>query len=210
MVNRKALYGVGVLLALLATGCGGGGNAEALLNPSQANETAPDLYKIQFATTAGTFVVEVHRDWAPLGADRLYNLVKIGFFDDTGFFRVVPGFVVQFGIHGNPAVNQVWHNAYIGDDPVKESNTAGTVCFATAGPGTRTTQLFINYGDNSSLDRQGFAPVGKVIQGMDVVEKIYPGYQQRPNQGQIQQQGNAYLKGTFPELDFITKATLIG
>ncbi len=226
MINRKLLC-LTVLLFLLASACGGGGNGgdlekpgaadsgggdsgqNRLLDPGRATETAPETFKIQFTTTAGSFVAEIYRDWAPLGADRLYNLVKIGFFDDVGFFRVVPGFVVQFGIHGDPAVNRAWHAANIQDDPVKGSNTPGTICFATGGPNTRTTQLFINFGDNSSLDEQGFAPLGKVVQGMDVVEKIYAGYRQTPNQGLIQTQGNAYLKSSFPKMDFITKAAIV-
>ncbi len=208
MINRTVLCAA-VLLSLLASACGGGGG-EPLLDPGQANETAPEKFQIQFTTTAGPFVVEIYRDWAPLGADRLYNLVRIGFFDDVGFFRVVPGFVVQFGIHGNPAVNRAWHAAYLPDDPVKSSNTPGTICFATGGPNTRTTQVFINYGNNSMLDGQGFAPLGKVVQGMDVVERIYSGYQQRPDQRLIQTQGNAYLKSSFPRMDFIVKATVIG
>lgn len=208
MINRKALYSSLLFFLISAAGCGGGGGGD-LLNPAQATATAPDTFKIKFETTKGPFVVEIHRDWAPRGADRLFNLVELGFFDDVGFFRVVPGFVVQFGIHGDPAVNRAWHAANIQDDPVKGSNTRGTICFATGGPNTRTTQLFINYGNNSSLDGQGFAPLGKVIEGMDVVENINSEYQQIPDQRLIQIQGNAYLKGSFPGMDFITKATVI-
>lgn len=181
-----------------------------LLDPSRAAETAPDLYKVRFETTAGNFVVEIHRDWAPRGADRFYNLVKIGFFDDTGFFRVVPGFVVQFGLHGDPAVNAKWRGAAILDDPVVASNEAGTITFATGGPNTRTTQMFINFGNNAGLDRQGFSPIGKVVEGMDVVNKIFPGYREMPNQGQIQLRGNDYLKSSFPKMDFIVRAKVVG
>ncbi len=180
-----------------------------LLDPSQANEKAPAQYKVKFQTTAGDFVAEIYRDWAPLGADRFYNLVKIGFFDDTGFFRIVPGFIVQFGLNGDPAVNAKWREASIADDPVKASNEPATLTFATAGPNTRTTQMFINYGNNAGLDRQGFAPIGKVVEGMAVVEKLFPGYREMANQGQIQMRGNEYLKSSFPKMDFIVKASVV-
>src|ERR1700680_658887 len=124
----------------------------SLMNPASLHAKAPELYKAQFTTTRGDFVVDVHRDWAPLGADRFYNLVKSGYFDDVRFFRVIPGFMAQFGIHGNPGVSAAWTSARIQDDPVKQSNKRGYVVFATAGPNTRTTQLFINFGDNSALD----------------------------------------------------------
>jgi peptidyl-prolyl cis-trans isomerase A (cyclophilin A) len=150
----------------------------------------------------------VHRDWAPKGADRFYNLVKNGFFDDTRFFRVVPNFMVQFGLNGDPAIQSVWRTANLTDDPVKESNKTGYITFATAGPGTRTTQVFINFKDNAGLDRQGFAPFGKVTTGMDVVEKINAQYGEQPNQASIQTQGNTYLKAQFPKLDYIRKATI--
>jgi peptidyl-prolyl cis-trans isomerase A (cyclophilin A) len=179
-----------------------------LKTPAQLTETAPATFKAAFDTSAGKFVVEVHRDWAPKGADRFYNLVKNGFFDDTRFFRVVPNFMVQFGLNGDPAIQSVWRTANLTDDPVKESNKAGYVTFATAGPGTRTTQVFINFKDNAGLDRQGFAPFGKVASGMDVVEKINAEYGEQPNQGSIQSQGNTYLKAKFPKLDYIKKATI--
>ena len=134
------------------------------------------MFKANFDTSKGTFVIEVHRDWAPIGADRFYNLVKNGFYDDVRFFRVIPGFMAQFGIHGTPAVAKLWRPRAIKDDPVKQSNKRGYVTFATAGPNTRTTQLFINFGDNAALDKQGFAPFGQVVTGMDVVDKIYNGY----------------------------------
>jgi peptidyl-prolyl cis-trans isomerase A (cyclophilin A) len=179
-----------------------------LKTPAQLTETAPATYKAAFDTSAGTFVVEVHRDWAPKGADRFYNLVKNGFFDDTRFFRVVPNFMVQFGLNGDPAIQSVWRTANLTDDPVKESNKTGYITFATAGPGTRTTQVFINFKDNAGLDRQGFAPFGKVTTGMDVVEKINAQYGEQPNQASIQTQGNTYLKAQFPKLDYIRKATI--
>ena len=186
-----------------------------LKNPAAFKEQAPAVYKASFETSAGTFVIEVHRDWAPKGADRFYNLVKGGFFDNCRFFRVLSGFMVQFGINGDPAVQAAWRNANIPDDPVKESNKKGYVTFATAGPNTRTTQVFINFADNASLDGQGFAPFGKVVTGMDVVDKLYAGYGEGapqgrgPSQGQIQQQGTTYLEKDFPKLDFVKKATIV-
>ena len=181
----------------------------ALTHPDQATATAPAAYKVKFQTTKGDFVVEVHRDWAPRGADRFYNLVKIGYFTDVAFFRVIQGFMVQFGIHGQPAVNKVWSEAHIDDDPAgKQSNTRGMLTFATAGPNTRTTQLFINYADNLRLDQMGFAPMGRVVDGMDVVQRINAEYQQTPDQGLIERQGNAYLTQAFPRLDFIKTATI--
>lgn len=181
----------------------------ALLHPESLHEKAPDVYEVNFATTKGDFVVRVTRAWAPLGADRFYNLVKHGFFTNAAFFRVVPGFVVQFGLSADPAVNRAWHAATIKDDPVKESNRAGTVTFATAGPNTRTTQIFINYGNNEFLNKQGFAPFGEVTSGMDVVRKLYSGYGQQPDQGAITMQGNSYLEKHFPKLDHIESATII-
>jgi len=185
-----------------------------LSNPASLNEKALDVYKVKFDTSQGTFEIEVHRDWAPNGADRFYNLVKNGFYNDTRFFRVIKGFMVQFGINGNPKISQVWRNANIADDPVEESNLRGFVTFATAGPNTRTTQVFINYGDNPSLDGQGFAPFGKVISGLDVVQHLYSNYGEGaargegPDQSRVQTEGNAYLQKNFPQLDYIKKATI--
>ncbi|RPI28417.1 MAG: peptidylprolyl isomerase [Acidobacteria bacterium] len=185
------------------------------MDPTRAVEQAPATYNVKFETTKGDILIKVTRSWAPNGADRFYNLVKIGFLDDTGFFRVLPGFMAQFGINGNTEVNRIWKNSEIPDDPVKESNRRGFVTFATAGPNTRTTQLFINFADNSSLDGQGFAPIGKVVEGMSVVDSIYSGYGEGspqgkgPNQGFIQGGGNQYLKKFFPELDYIKKATIV-
>ncbi len=181
----------------------------ALKNPAGLTEQAPAVYKAAFDTSAGNFVVEVHRDWAPKGADRFYNLVKNGFYDDCRFFRVVPGFMVQFGINGAPAIQRVWRDANITDDPVKQSNKRGYITFATAGKNTRTTQVFINFADNAGLDSQGFAPFGKVVTGMNVVDKIYAGDGEKPEQGYIQQQGNAYLAKNFPKLDYIKTATIV-
>jgi peptidyl-prolyl cis-trans isomerase A (cyclophilin A) len=187
-----------------------------LLSPAKAKATAPAVFKVKMATTKGNFVIEVHREWAPLGADRFYNLVKMGYFSDIAFFRVIKGFMVQFGIHGDPKVNQVWHEAGIKDDPTgKQSNVRGMVTFATAGPNTRTTQLFINYADNARLDAMGFAPIGKVTSGMDVVDKLEGVYGEGAPQGngpaqqRLGEEGNAYLKAQFPKLDYLKSATLL-
>jgi peptidyl-prolyl cis-trans isomerase A (cyclophilin A) len=183
-----------------------------LRNPAALKETAPATFKARFDTSAGVFVVEVHRDWAPIGADRFFNLVKNGFFDDGRFFRVIQAprpFMVQFGINGNTSVQQAWMNTDIKDDPVKQSNKRGYITFATRGPNTRTTQVFINFGDNSSLDRQGFAPFGQVVSGMDVVDKLYSGYGERPNANNAyMMKGNAYVTKDFPKLDYVKKATI--
>lgn len=181
----------------------------SLLHPETLKAKAPAIFKAKFATTAGNFVVEVHRDWAPLGADRFYNLVRRGYFTNASFFRVVPGFVVQFGLSADPAVNAAWKDAKIQDDPVVQSNKRGYLVFATSGPDTRTTQLFINFADNARLDAMGFAPFGDVVEGMDVVDKIYPGYGESPDQGQITDQGDAYIKANFPKIDKITLATIV-
>jgi peptidyl-prolyl cis-trans isomerase A (cyclophilin A) len=154
-------------------------------------------------------VVEVHRDWAPLGADRFYNLVRYGYFTNAAFFRVVPGFVVQFGLSADPAVNKAWKTATIQDDPVVQSNKRGNLVFATGGPNTRTTQLFINYADNGRLDGMGFAPFGSVVEGMDVVDKIFPAYGESPQQDQIEEQGDAYLKANFRDIDRIKLARIV-
>jgi len=184
----------------------------ALLHPSALHAKAPATYETKFTTTKGTFVVTVHRSWAPRGADRFYNLVKAHFFDGNEFFRVVKGFVVQFGMSGYPSVSSAWQNANLVDDPVKTSNTAGTITFADAGPNTRTTQVFISLGNNAgNLDNQGFAPFGKVTTGMSVVNKLYDGYDDQPtnDQPQIASQGNAFLKKHFPKLDSVTRARIV-
>lgn len=176
--------------------------------PARLKEVAPPTYSARFDTSAGAFVVLVHRDWAPQGADRFYNLVKNGYYDGTRFFRVLPNFMVQFGINGDPAIQSAWRDANITDDPVKESNKRGYITFATAGPGTRTTQVFINFKNNARLDADGFAPFGEVVSGMDVVDKINAEHRDQPDQGRLQAQGNAYLARAFPKLDYIRKATI--
>jgi peptidyl-prolyl cis-trans isomerase A (cyclophilin A) len=189
----------------------------ALLKPSLAAETAPESYKVKFETTKGDFTIQVNRTWAPNGADRFYNLVKIGYYDGAVFFRVIDGFMAQVGMHGDPAVQAAWMKASIPDDPPTQSNTRGMVTFAAQGtPNSRTTQFFINFGDNSSLKQHGpFAPFGRVVEGMKVVDSLYSGYGEGapkgrgPSQGEIVRQGNAYLKSSFPELDAITKASLL-
>jgi peptidyl-prolyl cis-trans isomerase A (cyclophilin A) len=184
-------------------------------DPAKLNEKAPETFKAQFDTTKGKFTIEVTRSLSPNGADRFYNLVRSGYFKDVAFFRVIPGFMCQFGIHGDSNVSAKWREATIADDPVKGSNTRGTITFATAGPNTRTTQLFINFADNNNLDGMGFSPFGKVTEGMDVVDKINGEYGEGtprgagPNQGRVQMEGNTYLKKDFPNLDYIKSATIV-
>lgn len=209
-------------LLVLAAGCGGGaGDGEAsdaaasdgdpLLRPDgeAMSRQAPDVFRVVFVTSEGPVTVEVHRSWAPRGADRLYNLARHGFFEGGRFFRVVEGFVAQFGLSGRPEVDSVWRGHPIRDDSVRRSNTRGTLTFASAGEDTRTTQLFFNLADNSRLDGMGFAPVGEVVQGMASVDSLYAGYGdapprgQGPSQARILEEGNAYLADEYPELDSI-------
>jgi peptidyl-prolyl cis-trans isomerase A (cyclophilin A) len=179
-----------------------------LLHPAALTSHAPAKYDVTFKTTAGTFVVEVDRAWSPLGADRFYNLVKSGFYNGDTFFRVVPHFVIQFGLSPSPKVNAAWANADLHDDPVKGSNKAGYLSFASAGPNTRTTQVFINLVDNPRLDGMGFSPFGKVVSGMSAVNKIYSGYGEQPDQNQITNEGKSYTDKSFPKLDKIVTATI--
>ena len=182
----------------------------ALLDPSRATAKAPAVFRVRFTTTRGAFVVAVTRAWAPLGADRFYNLVQAGFFDGARFFRVVPRFVVQFGLSGDPRVNAAWDSARIADDPVRQTNARGRITFATAGPGTRTTQLFVNLKDNRSLDGMGFAPFGEVsAAGMAAVDAVYAGYGELPDQGRITMEGSRYLESQFPKLDYVKKAEIL-
>lgn len=178
--------------------------------PKHATLTAPDQFRVMFECSNGAFVVECRREWAPQGVDRFYNLVVQGFFEEARFFRVVPGFVVQFGIPADPDLAGQWRRAVIQDDPVTQRNEKGTLVFATSGPNSRTTQLFVNLADNSrGLDSQGFAPFGRVVHGMDIVERITAKHGERPDQGMIQMQGNAYLKQAFPDLDYVKRAVLV-
>jgi peptidyl-prolyl cis-trans isomerase A (cyclophilin A) len=194
-----------------AAGVSANPNKAKLRTPSQLTEKAPETFKAKFDTSKGVIVIEVHRDWAPLGADRFYNLVKNGFYDGCRFFRVLDGFMAQIGMNGDPSIQRVWGNANFRDDPVKGSNKRGYVTFAKASaPNSRSTQFFINYGDNSRLDADGFAPFGQVVTGMDLVDMLYKGYGSSnvPDQGRITAEGNAYLMKEYPKLDFIKKATI--
>ena len=204
-------------LSLSTLDAGEGGTESPLLQPKSAimRQTAPATFKVKFQTTKGDFVVEAQRDWAPLGVDRFYNLAKNGFYDGLCFFRVISGFMAQFGIHGDPKVSAAWRQARIQDDPVKQSNKRAYISYAMAGPNTRTTQLFINYADNSRLDQMGFAPIARVVEGMDVVDRLHAGYGEGapqgkgPEQGRLQMEGSAYLSKDFPQLDCIKKATIV-
>jgi cyclophilin family peptidyl-prolyl cis-trans isomerase len=178
---------------------------------------APEVFRVRFETSQGPFVVEARREWAPQGVDRFFGLVSTRFFDDSRFFRVVAGFVAQFGIPGDPAVSKAWKQRTIPDDPVRQSNTRGTVAFAMTGPGTRSSQLFINLADNSRLDAQGFAPIGRVTSGMEVVDRLYSGYGEGAGggmrggkQGKILAGGNAWLDASFPRLDRLARARILG
>ena len=198
-------------LATLAVGVSAASPPAALLKPAALNAKAPASYTVRFTTTKGPFDVTVQRSLAPRGADRFYNLVRARFYDGVSLFRVVPGFVVQFGISGYPAVSSVWARAAIPDDPVKTSNSRGTITFANAGPDTRTTQVFVNLANNQFLDKQGFAPFGTVTKGMNVVGRLYSGYGDDPTsaQGAIESEGNAFLKQQFPKLDKVLTARVV-
>jgi peptidyl-prolyl cis-trans isomerase A (cyclophilin A) len=209
-MGLRLIGSAAALAVVLASGPTPAATPAKLTDPSKLNAKAPETFKAKFETTKGNFVIEVHRDWAPNGADRFYNLVKNGYYNDVKFFRVAPGFVVQFGIHGDPSIAMKWLKSKIPDDPVKESNKRGYVSFATSGPNTRSVQVFINLGDNSRLDAQGFPPIGLVISGMEVVDELYDGY--GPGladlQGRIASDGNAFLEKNYPQLDGIKKATI--
>ena len=186
-----------------------------LKNPATFTEKAPETFRARFETSKGAFVVTVHRGWASLGADRFYNLVKGGFYDDCRFFRVIDGFMVQVGMHGDPAIQAAWTSATIPDDPVKESNKRGFVSFAaTMSRDSRSTQFFVSLVDNTRYDKRGFAPFGEVTSGMEVVDALYSGYGEGaprgkgPEQAKLRTNGNAYLAKEFPKLDYIKKATI--
>jgi peptidyl-prolyl cis-trans isomerase A (cyclophilin A) len=214
MTIRRSLVTLVSALALSALAAPAFGQSPSLANPAALNEKAPDVFKAKFDTSKGVFVLEVHRDWAPNGADRFYNLVKHGFYDNVRFFRVISGFMVQFGINGDPKLSAKWREAQMKDDPVRQSNRRGTITYAMAGPDTRTSQVFINFADNSSLDRQGFPPFGRVVSGMNVIDKLNAEYGEGaprgrgPDQGRIQAEGNAYLMREFGRLDYVKKATI--
>jgi peptidyl-prolyl cis-trans isomerase A (cyclophilin A) len=216
-MRRAVAMLVPLLAVAMLAGCGGGGSKSTakgppreLLTPAKLTAKAPQIFKVAFHTTKGDFVVTVHRAWAAHGADRVYNLVKAHFFDGVEFFRVVPNFVVQFGISPYPAVSKAWENATIPDDRVAAHNGRGAVSFAAGGPNSRTTQIFINLADNLSLDSSGFAPVGEVTSGMKIVDALYNGYGDDPTaqQAEMQTQGNAWLDKNYPKLDSITSATI--
>ncbi len=194
-----------------------GAASAALTDPSKATLKSPDKFKAKFETTAGDFTIEVTREWSPNGADRFYNLIQAGYYKDIAFFRVIDGFMAQFGIHGDPEISAVWSKSNIMDDKKgSQSNKPGYITFAKTGlPNSRSAQCFINFGDNSFLDNQGFTPFGKVVEGMENVNKIYKGYGEGaprgkgPSQGRIISQGNAYLKKDFPKLDYIKSVTVV-
>jgi peptidyl-prolyl cis-trans isomerase A (cyclophilin A) len=215
----RSVTAVGALACAALIGCSPANEANKVETKKEAGppkkETAPDVFQVNLDTSKGLVVIEVHRDWGPVGADQFYSLVKTGFYDGDRFFRVVRNFVVQFGINGDPKVNRLWANANLPDDPVKEHNVKGAVTYAKAGPNSRSTQLFINLKDNrAALDKAGFAPIGKVVAGMDVVESLYDSYGDMPPRGQgpdptqIEIQGNDYLANRFPRLDYIKKASI--
>ena len=171
---------------------------------------APDSFRVAFETTRGTFVVEVKRAWTPRGADRFYDLAAEGFFDENRFFRVLPGFIAQFGVNDDKKLNERWESTTIADDPVRQTNAHGTLVFASDGANSRSHQLFINLADNKTLDRQGFSPLGRVVMGLSVVDSIYSGYGETPSYHLLATLGNSYLKRMFPRLDYIKTARIVG
>lgn len=224
IIARQAALAASTFVVLLSAACGGAPDAEEQTDPRLTDpllrgadryaETAPAEYQVRLETSAGEVVIQVHREWAPLGADRFYNLAKGGFYDDTRIYRVVPGFMAQFGLSGNPYVNQVWKSEYLVDDPVVETNARGRVAFAKGGRHTRTTEVFISYKDNAALDDENFAPFGEVIEGMEFVDAFYGEYGDGPPRGDGPYQamaaarGNEYLDADFPELTRIVRATV--
>jgi peptidyl-prolyl cis-trans isomerase A (cyclophilin A) len=192
-------------VSLVAIACASDSPHEAV-----ATAQAPDSFRVAFETTKGKFAVDVIRAWSPNGADRFHQLVNAGYFTEVAFFRVVPGFIAQFGLHGDPSVNERWEEKPIRDDPVRQSNRRGTIVFATAGPNTRANQLFINFKDNAQLDGMGFSPIGRVVEGLTVVDSLFDGYGEAPVQARIARQGNRYLKLEFPLLDYVKSARVVG
>ena len=217
-MNRSRFVPAAVALAgvlpLVACASGPGPNP-ALLTPEALNETAPDVFQARFVTSRGTFVIEVHREWSPNGADRFYNLVSSGFYDNVRFPRAIAGALAQFGIHGDPEVAAAWRERNIEDDPPVQSNERGFVSYATSGPDTRSTQVFVNIANNTQLDELGFAPFGRVVDGMGVVDGLHSGYGEGAPNGRgpdhelIEYRGNSYLRSRFPNLDFIREATIV-
>lgn len=215
LVHPKAVAIAATLILFLALAAPVAADKEMLLQPDKLTEQAPDSYKVTFDTSAGKIVIQVTREWAPIGADRFYNLAKNGFYDDVRFFRVITGFMAQFGMSGDPQVTEVWSDKTINDDPATQSNAPGYITFAKTGaPNSRTTQVFINLASNAFLDKQGFAPFGQVVEGMETVKALHAGYGEGapggkgPNQGVIRSAGNAYLEKDFPELDYIKSTTV--
>ena len=210
---KRVLYSAAGLMLASAVAFAGQADLarlQKLRTPAALTEKAPAEYKVNVDTSKGVLIVAVHHDWAPLAADRFYNLVKNGFYDDVRFFRVVPNFMVQFGVNGDPVVTKAWQPTPMKDEPTKQSNRKGYITFARTGaPNSRGTQVFINYKDNAFLDQQGFAPFGEVVQGYDIAEKITSQYGEKPDQGQITGVGNAYLVKEFPKLDYIKTATIV-
>jgi peptidyl-prolyl cis-trans isomerase A (cyclophilin A) len=202
-------YVLATLAVLALVSCNGQEQKPASSTSPAKAESADGTYQVKFETSAGDVLIKVHPKWAPKGAARFRELVEAGFYDGCRFFRYVPGFVVQWGINGDPAVSRKWFNAKILDDPVRTTNARGTLSFATSGANTRTTQLFINLKDNGGLDGRGFSPFAEVVEGMDVVDNLYSGYGQQPQQPRIEAEGNAYLEKAFPKLDYIKKATVL-
>ena len=211
MIRRAAVVAGLMIAVLLCSSSLMAQSRGSKYDPESLVEEAPKKFRVKFETSKGEFEILVKREWAPLGADRFYNLVQSGFYDDVRFFRVVEGFVVQFGISGKPAISRVWREATIEDEPVVESNTRGAISFAKSGKNSRTTQVFINLGNNTRLDQMGFSPFGRVAKGMTVVEQLYSNYAESlmKKQHMIVAQGNAYLERTFPNLDYIEKATIV-
>ena len=209
------------LLGLMIAGCTGSRTVSQTKEPTESSrETAASSeiqqvagtdsqpYLVRLETSQGDVLIEVHPEWAPRGAKRFRELVEAGFYDDCRFFRVMEGFMAQVGMNGDPAINGEWEKRQIRDDPVIQSNKRGYVTFATSGPDRRTTQFFINTADNSTLDRKGFSPIGKVLEGQEFVEALYNGYKEEPQQDRISRRGNSYLKSDFPKLDYIVRATI--
>jgi peptidyl-prolyl cis-trans isomerase A (cyclophilin A) len=210
-MRYRRIVSTAIVVVVATTLLSGQVNLEKLKDPAQLTERAPDQYRARFDTSQGVFVIAVEREWAPLAADRFYNLVKNGFYNDSRFFRVLSGFMAQWGLHADPSVQSAWRTANLKDEPVKKSNTKGFVSFTReSSPNSSYTMVFINYKDNSYLDADGFAPFGEVVSGMDVAERLYSGYgrQNVPNQQRILRDGNAYLLAEYPLLDYVKSATI--